>query len=128
MGEPDDTKQKSKQVQMSRVYKGIWIDEHDGCEPGKKCHGYGLGGAYTIKTDKRGENQLTVDAYLKMPKFSPTLMIGVGWGIGLGPSQKTEAYLAQWSWQNDKMKHGWGTMSGITDMTIEEVAANPLKA
>jgi hypothetical protein len=54
--------------------------------------------------------------------------MGIGWGISLHPSQKTEAYLAQWSWQNKLGKHGWGTMSGITDMSIEEVAANPIKA
>jgi hypothetical protein len=73
---------------------------------------------------------MEIDMTLKTgKKFRKQSMFGVGWGISFGAQNtKTESYLGLWSYQQDIQKNGWGNLNFKSEMSLEEVRKDPMKA
>ena len=117
--------------EFSRLYNFDSVDSTNTCKEGSKCEGYSLQGNYQVSTNPEGESYLEVNTHVTSGSdYKERSMFGVGWGIGFGQGETkaTESYLALWSWQQSLQEHGWGNISGVTNMPIEQVVKDPLKA
>jgi hypothetical protein len=65
-----------------------------------------MAGQYSIHTDARGENTLTVDASVKAKgQFHSKSIFGLGWKIEEENTSQAEAFTAMWSWSKRSKKY-----------------------
>lgn len=71
---------------------------------------------------------MEIFAKVKGPKeFKKTSIFGVGWGLEYDKT-KTEAYVAMYSWQQSVMRNDWANMNVRTNLSLDQVKADPRAA